>query len=454
MESRSHTEKVVDYLQYNVLYSKKAKYWVYDAYKKAPFLIELDKINDQLINVPFIITPIDDEKCQLSITVPKSGMVQNSINKKLKRVQLQAKKIEREIRYDELIDLGFLKFTLKRYINDRRSFNNEPVTVRLIDFNSAVARNRSILVKNEKANSPVIDLTMVGANEHRLVDYLNASLEVLSKDQLDRKNLFATRTIEFVDNMLDSLKTRVSSNEKELNNFKQNSKSLDLNAEGAKISEELATLDAEKDGLQKKYAYLDELENYLNSKTDYSEVPVPSIVGIEEANIVSNVGKIISMSEERTKLSYAIREDSPVFKEKDRNIGSLKVILLKNIASYRSALSIELNALNSRLSRKKAAFSKLPLSQQKLINIERKYKLSNKLYDLFLNKRSEANLIKAANVSDLIVIDRATSLDISRVGPNKDLNYIIAIIVGLLLPTLLIVLLFLLNNKITGQLKM
>ena len=450
LQSRSHNEKVVEYLQFYVDYERKAEYWKYDAYKTLPFLVEVDTTHAQLINVPIEIKPISDEEYELSYELGgEEGFVQNYATKKIKRVQVKPGKVVQKVRFNKTVVLPHLRFKLNR-LSEEPITDFDPFTIKFMDFNAAVGRFRSISVRPNIKNSPILNLSKVGHNSNRMADYLNASVKVLSRDQLEQKNLFATRTINFVDKMLDSLKNRVDSNEKELNAFRRKTKTLDIGGQGEQLSNELANLDLEQNAIQKRLKYLDNLEQYLLVKKSFKDVPAPSIVGIEEPNIVKNVGEIITLSVERSKLNFGFKENSPVFQELDRNIASLKEVLLENIASYRDIIGMELRSLNRRLAKTEGEFSKLPEEQQRLINIERKYKVSSERYDVFLGKRGEAALIKAANVSDLIVIDEARAREAVLVGPNKDFNYITAVLVAFGLPTAFILLFFLINNKITG----
>ena len=44
--------------------------------------------------------------------------------------------------------------------------------------------------------------------------------------------------------------------------------------------------------------------------------------------------------------------------------------------------------------------------------------LSQEAYNVYLAKRSEAAIVKAANVSDIVVIDSAKDIGGGRMGPN------------------------------------
>ena len=74
--------------------------------------------------------------------------------------------------------------------------------------------------------------------------------------------------------------------------------------------------------------------------------------------------------------------------------------------------------------------------------------LSQEAYNVYLAKRSEAAIVKAANVSDIVVIDSAKDIGGGRIGPNMSLNYMAAIIGGGALPMLIIITLFLLDTYI------
>src|SRR5690606_3092676 len=66
----------------------------------------------------------------------------------------------------------------------------------------------------------------------------------------------------------------------------------------------------------------------------------------------------------------------------------------------------------------------------------------------FLEKRGEAGLVKAANVSDVMVIDTAKDTDGGQIGPNTQLNYVMALMVGGVIPLTFVFLLVFLNTNV------
>ena len=68
----------------------------------------------------------------------------------------------------------------------------------------------------------------------------------------------------------------------------------------------------------------------------------------------------------------------------------------------------------------------------------------------FFQNVSEAGLVKAANVSDVLVIDSAKDTGGGQIGPNTKLNNMVAIMFGLLVPFLFVFLKVFFNTKVSS----
>jgi capsular exopolysaccharide synthesis family protein len=122
--------------------------------------------------------------------------------------------------------------------------------------------------------------------------------------------------------------------------------------------------------------------------------------------------------------------------------------LLENIGSAKKSLSYDLSIIETKINETETTIKQLPDDQQELIKIKRKYDLSDNVYGTFLEKRSEANIVKAANLSDIHFIDPAKDIGDKPIGPNTSVNYVTALFLGLLVPLLLVFGIFYTNNSI------
>ena len=438
LKSRSHNEKVVQRLQYYLKYEKDGEYQRIDAYKKTPFLIEIDTTKAQILGKQFTVVFKDSVTFSLKTTFAE-GLVNLQDYRTKERIPtyFEAGDFDQEYKLGQKIDLPFFSGTFMPN-RDIRVQKNKNYYFRFSNFDAVVKGYLGINVQAESTGSSVLRLRLAGVNKKKLVDYLNTSVQVLSEDMLERKNLFATKTIKFIDSSLAQKSEELLGVENELNAFKNKNAIFDLNVEGQEINNKLNTLDLRKEAVERELNYYNVLETYLVGRSDYRDVPAPSVAGINENSIVASVSSILKLAEDRNKLQYSYKEGAPIFDDIDRQIDAVKRVLLENINSTKGLKNQELVAINRDIRENETAIRKLPKEQQELLKIERRYQLSQGTYNLFLSKLSEAGLVKAANVSDVLVIDSAKDTGGGKVGPNTQLNYVMAALFGILFPFLFV----------------
>jgi len=447
LKSRSHNELVVDQLQFYIDYFKQTDYFLKDVYGDVPFKIILDKTQNQLYLQFVKIKMISKDVYQISI--PFNSTTQNVINYSenvISQIPVDGKEFVQRYRVGQVVNLPFLHWKLEM-ANYSKFKRNEEIMVRFNSFDETVAICQGIkVVIDEKAGS-ILKLGMEGTNKARMVDYLNTTVDVLIRRQLENKNKFADNTIKFIDVTLHEMEKQLADSGDDLKDFSRSNSILDLEDKGANFKQQLTEFDARKDEVERKIAYLTTLKNYLKNSVDYAKLPAPTVAGIEDPNIVSNVSKLISLSVDRSALIYSAK--GKIFYERiDNEISSVKNVLLENANSLRSALQYDLNSVNDKLNELDNEIKKLPETNQAYLNISRKYDLSNNIYNTYLQKKSEASIVKAANLSDIQFIDPAKDVGGGLIGPKTSVNYVLAFFVGLLIPLILVFLIFFISNTI------
>lgn len=450
LKSRSHNEIVVDKLQYYIKYLKQDEYFFKDAYGEVPFYVEIDKSKGQLFDKLIKITFLSPSQYKLSIDFGEStsaSLIQYS-DVTIKPVNVSGGEFNRAFKINESVDLPFLKFKLI-IKPEAFEFTNQEYFIRFDDFNNTVANYRAIDVSADAKALSIVRLQLEGSNKYRLVEYLNTTVEELKNIQLASKNQFANNTISFIDSTLIEMEGQIKNAENELKEFRKGKNILELEEEvgGNLLSQKLSGYDVEKDAINRKIAYYNLLKNYLEKTTDYSKLPAPSVAGIDDPNVVSNVSKLIVLSADRANLSYTVK-NKKMFSEFDVEMESIKKVLLENIASSKSALSLNLSLINKNITKAEGEASLLPENKQEHIKITRNYNLKDKIYSTFLEKRSEAEIVKAANISDIKFLDPAKDIGGGLRGPKTSINYILAAFLGVLVPLLVIFVMVLIDNNV------
>ena len=447
LQSRSHNELVVEKLQYYIDYLVQGEYNLIDAYGAVPFELELDKKKGQLIGALISITFVSESVYELKITFENSSVpLIHYADASRSITNVAVGEFKKRFKVGQEVVLPFLNWRLN--IKDNPGFyKGNEYFVRFNDFDGTVSNYKGIAVRADDKGGSVLTLSMQGTNKARLVDYLNATVKMLIKRQLDSKNQFATNTIAFIDSTLVSMESQLKETGNELKSFRKDKNIIDVEDGGVKFSDRILKYDVEKDEITRKIAYYNSLRSYLKSSVDYSKLPAPSVAGIEDPNIVVNVSKLIALSAQRSEMAYAVKSEK-IFKDFDNQMLAVKNVLLENIVTAKQSLQYDLATVNSKIGASESVIKQLPEDQQELIKIKRKYDLSDNIYTTFLQKRSEADIVKAANLSDIHFIDPAKDVGGGLIGPKTSVNYVLALFLGILIPLIVVLIIFFINNSI------
>jgi polysaccharide biosynthesis transport protein len=447
LQSRSHNELVVEKLNFYTDYLIQGKYNLIDAYGAVPFYVAIDKSKGQLEGSLIEITFLSANEYEIRIPFETTSVsLLTYADNSRSKTNVVPKEFIQSYKVGEQVSLPFLNWKLQ--INNNPGFYiGTPYFVRFNDFDGTVSNYKGIGVKPDDKGSSIITLSMQGTNKARMVEYLNSTVNMLIKRQLDDKNQFATNTVNFIDSTLVAMQTQLKETGNELKAFRKNKNIYDLEESGGKFSEQILDYDVKKDEVSRKMNYYNSLKSYLKNSVDYSKLPAPTVAGIEDPNIVTNVSKLIALSTQRSEMAYAVKSDK-IFQDFDNQMGAIKSVLLENITSAKASLQYDLAMVNNKIYETESTIKKLPEDQQEFLKIKRKYDLNDNVIETFLEKKSEANIVKAANLSDIHFIDPAKDVGGGLIGPKTSVNYVLAFFLGLLLPLLFVFGIFFINNAI------
>ena len=448
LKSRSHNEIVVDRLQYYTDYIKEGKYYDIDAYGEAPFYVDIDKTKGQLLGQNIKIKFLSETQYLLQVEFNEDNpKLFNYTKNKTQISNVGTKTFAKKYQVGQQVTLPFLNWKLQIRPEAENNYVGSEYIVKFNPFDQVVAKYQGLKVVSDEKSGSIITLSLEGTNKARMVDYLNSTINILMKSELDKKNLFATNTIKFIDSTLVETEKQLRESGDEMKSFQNGKNIFDIEKGGENFSDLLKDYDVAKDELSRKINYLNTLKSYLRNNNDFSTLPAPTVAGIDDPNIVVNVSKLINLSIGRSQYAYTVKNEE-LFRKYDNEMESIKEVLLENINSARSSLNYDLALVNSNINQAENNIKKLPEQKQELSKIERKYSLSDNIYSNFLEKKSEAEIVKAANLSDIHFLDNAKDTGGGLLGPRTTVNYVIAFFLGLIIPLLIVFIIFFINNAV------
>ncbi|HJY12220.1 MAG TPA: hypothetical protein VJ304_05490, partial [Flavobacterium sp.] len=326
LQSRSHNELVVSKLQYYIDYLTQGKYNLIDSYGSVPFYVDIDKSKGQLANTLISIKFLSPNEYEIRIPFESNSvsLITYSDNS-YSNTAVQPIEFVQKYKVGEQVSLPFLNWKLQ--INDNPGdYKGNEYFVRFNNFDGTVSRYKGINVNSDDKGGSILTLGMQGTNKARMVEYLNATVKMLIKIQLDGKNQFATNTIRFIDSTLVAMESQLKETGNELKSFRKDKNIYEIEGGGAKVSDKIMDFDVEKDQISRKIAYYNSLKMYLNNSVDYSRLPAPSVAGIEDPNIMASVSKLIALSTQRSEMAYAVKSEK-IFKDFDNQMQAVKSVL-------------------------------------------------------------------------------------------------------------------------------
>lgn len=294
--------------------------------------------------------------------------------------------------------------------------------------------------------SSVLDISLHSETPARDVDFINKLCEIYLMSNLERKNDAATKTIEFIDEQLSSVALSLSRSEDRLTDFRRRNQIVDVNSFSGELIGKATSYDAELNQLRLRETYLNYLSKYLRTNMEAGLIIAPSNLGLEEPMLMDVIQQINDLVVKRSE----VPEKNVFYAKYTRDIENVKVAIDEVVKNMRASMNIQKEDLNRRLKEVEDQIELLPEKELEMIGIERDYRMNDSYYTLFLQKKAEAQILKASNTPDNNILDKARVLNVTNEG-NRSRNTMIFLVMGLLIPAAFVVVKELLNNTVQSN---
>jgi capsular exopolysaccharide synthesis family protein len=309
----------------------------------------------------------------------------------------------------------------------------------------------SLKVDPVKEYASVFTLSFDGYSPQQGADYLNTLMRLYIRQGMEWKSRAADNTISFIEAQLGLISDSLKIAENSMEDFRLNNRFVDLTLEGTLVLQRLEKFENEKNTLEMQMQYYEYLLEYLEARDDSESLISPSIMGVADPALVALVSDFASLQQQKKQMAFTVRDNLPQAQLIDQQMEDARAALRENVTSAINQLKLSIRNVDERIAGVEKELNRLPGTERSLIGIQRKFDLNNSVYTFLLEKRAEAGIAKASQITDNRIIDDANIQNSSRIQPKEMKNYMVAILLGLLVPMGLIVIFDLLNNKIIGR---
>lgn len=437
LKSDTLARRTINKLKFDVTYVGvgRSGFKVVHLYNSAPYVVIPDSEKTNLSNYPVYIQFIDKARFRLVIDGQKE--------------------IKKVLFFGEKYESHDFNFTIE--LRDRLGFDPQGGFDKnyfyFNTFNSLVSqyKTRLKITTNDDKKGSVLFLSTSGYNALQEVDYLNTLLQEYIQMGLEEKNQTAVNTVNFIDGQLAVLTDSLKRAERKLQDFRLANKLFSITEEGSLVYNQLDRLSQSKALQELQLRYYLYLQSYVHDKNNLKQAVVPSTVDINDPVLDGLIKQLNDLISAKTELNFSVQKDNPGLSLLNSKIDAVRQDLTENVSNLVHATRLALDESNRLIADVETQLGQLPVTERQLISIKRDYNVNDQIYTYLLQKRAESAIAKAANVADNKVIDIARVENTLMTAPKTRMNYLIALMMGLLIPFGVIILIEFLNNKIADR---
>lgn len=453
LQSYSQVNTTIHSVDFEVSYFKEEVPGSREVYNEAPFKVSFDKSKPQPLGVIFIVTTRGNGK--IHIKAEQTGDKVSGYNYLTEKASDTNFSLElnKEISYGEPLEGTNYLFTLLPNEGNSGSANKSSDTW-FFGFNSydglaSEWRSRITLTPMKKEAS-ILEISVNTDCPAKAKAFLDAHLKMYLQRTLDKKNLFAINTIEFIDRQLLSISDSLGKREHDLQDFKKNNEVVNLSFQAEQLFEQVRELENSRAELNLQKDYFTYLKEYLKNNREAGDLVAPSVMGITDQLLNNLVLETNRMANQKVAMTGSAGSINPYLSTIDSQIRNAKETIDEILVNMEKNNLIAISDLDNRIGKVMAEVRKLPETERELFSIERQFKLNDYIYTFMLQRRSEAQIAKASNTPDNEVIDYAM-ISGGPIKPKSNLNYIIGFLLGIVIPGLFFMLKETFNSKVETE---
>lgn len=447
LETSIYTEEYLfgDYLHNNLLKSTR------EIYQNKPIQISINKSVYQPIDLPIYFTILNNEEVYIEAH-GEDVLIYDYI---LDDIVTISKKVDIKGTFKFGEEIKGENYNFKVLLSQGKNIDLPDGQKTFFAFNSisnlTLFYQASISAIVTSRTSSLVVISMKGNNLYKISDFLNTLSNAYLQRNLERKNRIAINTVKFIDSQISDVADSLSFAESKLQNFRTTNRVMDIGFQGQQSLERMNQLEGERALLIVQKKYYDYIRGYFERQTDLSDLIAPSSMNVQDPILNHLITQLITLNSDRNSLMQQGNIKNLRLNNIEVQITNLKSTILENINSNAATTEMALQDINNRVTRISSEMSRLPSTERQLLGMERSYKLNDAIYTFLLQKRSEAQIARASNQPDYDVIDEARYITANKVFPKSNLSFVIAGLLGLLIPFLIIVIKDYLNVKISGK---
>ncbi|MDX9752068.1 MAG: Wzz/FepE/Etk N-terminal domain-containing protein, partial [Flavobacteriales bacterium] len=449
LTSVTNVKRTLKRLDFGITYYERYRFLTQQKYDYPPFFVTLDTVAVQVYGIP-VHVEVDREAGTYRVKAKAKFASLYNVQKQTELDDfITGYEVDQVARIGEPFVAEGLSFTIefpedRTYSADKEYF----FTINSLDALVAEHRAKTVAVPLSDESS-IVSVSTTGEVTSKEKLYINKLLESYIEGELYRRHQKGLKTINFIDDQIGIVSDSLREVESSMEGFRGRSGGMISAATTSDaLFQERSRLERERSDLVARMQYCRSILDKVRSQSDLRNVPAPSSSGIDDPVLNNLVMEITRMSADLAAQNVSAGpRNNPAIVAMERRLKNLTASLAQTAESLVQQVEIGLAQVNKSLGRINHEFNQLPENERRLGNIQRKFNLSESLYNYLMEKRAEAGIAIASDEVDKWVVDEARTTG-KAIKPSKRMALGGALALSILLPIILIIVQDLIKDSI------
>lgn len=296
--------------------------------------------------------------------------------------------------------------------------------------------------------SSTLNLNYKDVVPERAESVLTELITLYNQQSIDEKNAVFENSLVLLNERIALISQELASAEQTVESYKRRFSIAELSVEGNMLMKDLSDYNRELSGTDIQLEILSSIEDFLEKNKDNFEF-VPTNININNLTLSNQITSFNDLLRQwdQAKNKYGASHPERILIEKQ--LKNLRQTIIDNIRSIKADIQIGRNAKQELSASVENRLQSLPTRERELFDKERQKNLTENIYVYLLQKREQAAISLASTTSTGRIIEPAKAAD--PISPKVPQVILIALFLGLALPSAIIFFLESLNDKVQTE---
>jgi capsular exopolysaccharide synthesis family protein len=315
--------------------------------------------------------------------------------------------------------------------------------------NLASSYANALRINPVNIDAAVLDINITVDNPDMGRDILNQLMVEYDAATIEDKNQTAAKTLNFIDGRIKIIQDELDSVETAIKDFRTSKEFYDESIQLQNYSSRSNEIDTKIFEQESNLMVLQLIDDYIRNPK-YLFEKVPSSLTINDPTLMAKVKYFNDRVEARQLQLLSNPPQSPAVKSIESTIEDARADILESLKTLNKSFEKVKTELENKNKEFQSQISAVPAKQKEYMDIARQQKIKEELYYFLRQKREETAITLASTISNSRVVESAMGGG-SPISPKRNNVFALALLLGVLIPTAVIYLMELLNDKVTTR---